>query len=206
MPVPNEAHPRYHHGNLREALITTCLELARHGGPDAISIRESARLNGVSANAAYRHFRDLTELRAEVAACARGQLAETMTAELAHLPRRRTAARRALEQLRAVGRAYIRFALDEPHLFRTAWSDDSMVASEPSAWSLLQEALSACVAASVIPPNKAHTAGMAAWSLVHGFADLAHRGLLNCGSRQTLDKMAEGVLDIFVGGWNSTLE
>ena len=121
----------YHHGQLREALIAASMERAEEGGPEAISIRDAARRAGVAANAAYRHFEDLNHLRAEVALRARGRLREAMQAELEARPRRRTEAARAKEQLSAVGRGYIRFALQSPNLFRCAWMD-CLTTSSPS--------------------------------------------------------------------------
>ena len=39
---------RYHHGDLRNALIDAATALAREGGPDAVVLREVARRVGVS--------------------------------------------------------------------------------------------------------------------------------------------------------------
>src|SRR3954464_6330394 len=53
---------RYHHGNLRAALIDTAVEQARAGGAAAVVRRAAARRTGVSHNAAYRHFADRDDL------------------------------------------------------------------------------------------------------------------------------------------------
>lgn len=47
---------RYHHGDLRNALIEAAVELATEGGPERVVLREAARSVGVSPTAAYRHF------------------------------------------------------------------------------------------------------------------------------------------------------
>ena len=52
------ARGRYHHGDLRRALVVAATALAREGGPEAVVLREVTRRVGVSANAAYRHFTD----------------------------------------------------------------------------------------------------------------------------------------------------
>lgn len=188
----------YHHGQLREALISVSLQLAEAGGPEAISIREAARRAGVAANAAYRHFEDLNHLRGEVAARARAQLRDAMQAELDARPRRRTEAARAKEQLSAVGRGYIRFALQSPNLFRSAWMECSVPDVEPSAWSLLLEALDGCAAAGLIPSNEREAAAAAAWSLVHGFAELALRGLFGPHDEASIDRLGSKVLALFL--------
>jgi hypothetical protein len=52
----------YHYGNLRAALTDAALDLARHGGPAAVTVRGVARSVGVTPPAAYRHFAELEEL------------------------------------------------------------------------------------------------------------------------------------------------
>jgi len=64
MPKPRS----YHHGNLKQALLDASLELIRKSGPGGFTLREVARMAGVSHNAPYRHFRDKEELLAELAA------------------------------------------------------------------------------------------------------------------------------------------
>ena len=58
----------YHHGNLRESLLSAAVVLIGEVGPSGFNMREVARRAGVSHNAPYRHFRDKGELLAEVAA------------------------------------------------------------------------------------------------------------------------------------------
>ena len=105
----------YHHGALHAALVEASIALAREGGPDRVILREAARAAGVSHSAAYRHFADREALLAEVSRFARNELAAEMRRRVNRTkdPRRR---------LRAVGTAYIDFALTEPGLFRTAFT------------------------------------------------------------------------------------
>src|ERR1700752_3764829 len=110
----SERRKSYHHGALNSALVEASIALARQGGPDRVILREAARAAGVSHSAAYRHFADREALLAEVSRFARNELAAEMRRRVkrAKAPRRR---------LRAVGSAYIDFALTEPGLFRTAF-------------------------------------------------------------------------------------
>jgi AcrR family transcriptional regulator len=100
---------------LRSALVEASIALAREGGPDRVVLREAARAAGVSHSAAYRHFADREALLAEVSRFARNALAAEMRRRVSRTkdPRRR---------LRAVGTAYIDFAVTEPGLFRTAFT------------------------------------------------------------------------------------
>src|SRR5437879_2989789 len=110
-----ERRKPYHHGALNSALVEASIALAREGGPDRVVLREAARAAGVSHSAAYRHFADREALLAEVSRHARGELAARM--------RRRIARAKGPQlRLRAVGAAYIDFALTEPGLFRTAFT------------------------------------------------------------------------------------
>ena len=78
-------------------------------------LREAARAAGVSHSAAYRHFADREALLAEVSRFARNELG-------AEMRRRVNRTRDPRRRLRAVGTAYIDFALTEPGLFRTAFT------------------------------------------------------------------------------------
>ena len=53
---------RYHHGNLRAALIECGLELIERKGIHALTLREIGKQLGVSRSAAYRHFKDKAAL------------------------------------------------------------------------------------------------------------------------------------------------
>ena len=60
--VSIEKRKTFRHGDLRNALVTSGLEMARAGGPSAVVLREATRQAGVSPNAAYRHFAGQAEL------------------------------------------------------------------------------------------------------------------------------------------------
>lgn len=58
---------RYHHGNLREALVQAALAMIAERGLAGFAVAELARMVGVSSGAPYRHFRDRNAVLAEVA-------------------------------------------------------------------------------------------------------------------------------------------
>ena len=102
---------RYHHGDLRAALIEEGLKLIGAGPAEALSLREIARNVGVSATAVYRHFPDKAALMG--ALCAEGH--QMMAAAF----REAMAGKGdALSAFVAMGRAYVQFALAHPALFR----------------------------------------------------------------------------------------
>lgn len=71
---------RYHHGNLREALIEAALAMIAERGIAGFAIAELARVVGVSPAAPYRHFRDRNAVIAEVARRGFESLAAELTA------------------------------------------------------------------------------------------------------------------------------
>src|SRR5215469_979889 len=119
----NMRQPRpYHHGNLREALLSAALGLISEVGPTAFTLREVARRAGVSHNAPYRHFKDRDELMAAVSTQGYAEL----TQALLDAGEQESAA---LSQLKAAGLAYVKFALRRPEHFTVMFDAP---ASKPS--------------------------------------------------------------------------
>jgi AcrR family transcriptional regulator len=186
---PPRSRPRatYRHGDLRRALVDAGIALARHGGPNAVVLREATRRAGVVPNAAYRHFRSRDELLQAVRDAARAALAVTMENELAAVRRDDDAADYARASLRAIGAAYLRFAQTEPGLFRTAFAtgpapgEGHRVIAGTSGlgpFELLAAALDRLVASGVLPSDRRPAAEYLAWSAVHGLAMLVLDGPL----------------------------
>ena len=99
---------RYHHGDLRPALIAAATTLVEENGVGAVSLREAARRVGVSAPAIYRHFANKDSLLAAVAAEGFRDLGAALAA----------ASRSERDPLSAMGMAYVRFALSRRGVFR----------------------------------------------------------------------------------------
>jgi AcrR family transcriptional regulator len=103
---------RYHHGNLREALLDTAIEQLREVGVENLSLRALARTVGVSQTAPYRHFADKSELLAAMATNGYRDLVCTLreTGDAAgDCPK---------EQLFAFAHAYVDYAAHNPQLFK----------------------------------------------------------------------------------------
>jgi AcrR family transcriptional regulator len=107
-----EVLKRYHHGNLREALLDTAIEQLHEGGVENLSLRALARAVGVSQAAPYRHFEDKSELLAAMATNGYRNLLHALreTGDAAgDCPR---------EQLFAFAYAYVDYAANNPQLFK----------------------------------------------------------------------------------------
>ena len=188
MARPAGGRRTYHHGNLRPALIAAGLRLAAEGGPDAVVLREVARSVGVTANAAYRHFATLTDLRRAIALKALTEMGASMSQHLDRVAaiepdEPRTAA---VAYLREVGRGYVLFALAEPGLFRMAMEGAPAVLLPPAPgndhgpdWDgrpkpdhFLLLALDRLVSVGALAAVDVPGATMACWATVHGLSML----------------------------------
>ncbi|TPG38574.1 TetR/AcrR family transcriptional regulator [Sphingomonas koreensis] len=165
----------YHHGDLRAALITEGLKLLDAGAADDLSLREVARAAGVSATAVYRHFPDKTALLEALATAGFARLAAAQVQAAEAAPDR-------AQGFNATGRAYVRFALAHPGLFRLMFSfapksDAFGCDASPTddAMALLM-ANAAALAPASEGPDGARLFALRSWSLVHGLAILMLEG------------------------------
>ncbi|MGW6904907.1 TetR/AcrR family transcriptional regulator [Streptomyces sp. NPDC054940] len=152
----------YHHGDLRRAILGTALDVIASDGPSALSLRDLARRAGVSHAAPAHHFKDRTGLLTAIAAEGFGLLAGTLT-EAA--------------DLKDAGVRYVRFAREHPAHFQVMFTPELLRADDlelTTARALAGDALRGAVSA-VRPESlgiDTRLAGVAAWSLAHGFATL----------------------------------
>ncbi len=149
----------YHVGDLGPRLIEMATAMVRAG--EEPSVRALASAVGVDPAAVYRHFKDKAELLRAVAAVGHDALGLAMETRLAQ-------AVGPAERFMAIGEAYVRFALDEPTLFRVMFGPATVVDSaEPTrAALLLHQTLSELQP--TLPPG----AAVSAWALVHGLSVL----------------------------------
>jgi AcrR family transcriptional regulator len=187
------------------------IELARGGGPQAIVLREATRWAGVAPNAAYRHFSSHRDLLQAVRAAALSSLANAIEVEIARAKRRKSSPPElARATLRAVGTGYLKFAITETGLFRTAFltpdpvEDDVDTAktgkSGLNPFQLLGSALDLLVETGALPRERRPGAEYVAWSAVHGLAFLVIEGPLNGASEKEIRSLADRVLQMVEKG------
>jgi AcrR family transcriptional regulator len=102
---------RFHHGDLREALVLAATRAVEKLGHLDVSLRPIAEQLGVSQPAVYRHFESREALLAEVA----GRTWIVFETALQNAGR---GARDPFEAAGAIARAYVRWAHQNPQLFR----------------------------------------------------------------------------------------
>jgi AcrR family transcriptional regulator len=101
--IRSERRGRYHHGELKAALVDAAVELIAERGVRNFSLAEASRRLGVTVAAPYRHFADRDELLAAVAVRAFGALGAAVTAEV-------TAGDPPDRRLASMAASYVRFA------------------------------------------------------------------------------------------------
>ena len=107
---------RYHHGDLRAALLTRAEETLREKGPAALSLRELARDLGVSHAAPSRHFKDKQALLDALALVGFERMGEALDASQA------TADETFADRLGALARSYVGFATANAELLDLMFS------------------------------------------------------------------------------------
>jgi AcrR family transcriptional regulator len=160
----------YHHGDLREALLLAAEAALNDMAVEEVSLREIARRAGVSHAAPKHHFASLGQLFAEVAA--RGfenfydAIEDAADRNADQSPRARVV---------AMGRAYLRFAADNPAIYSLMFGKrDNVILTTPrltmamlTAWGQLEGQVS-----KMIGDLRAHYGAVTVWSAVHGLAML----------------------------------
>jgi len=169
---------RYHHGDLRRALLQAAVRTIRTHGVDGLTLRGVGSTLGVSRTALYRHFTDKAALLAAVAAEGFRMLRE-------ELARAWEESGRALTGFEAMGRAYVRFAVAHPSHYRVMFGADissaenaELVEEGPGAFQVLVDALSELQGQDLARRDDTRQMALFVWAAVHGVAMLAIDGRL----------------------------
>lgn len=113
----------YHHGDLRAALIQAADEIIAEGGIEAFSLRAAAQRAGVSPAAPAHHFGSAKGLLTEVALLAFERVGRYIE-EAGHSDD-------VVADMRALGLAFVTFAVDHPGHFRLMFRNDLVNRSDP---------------------------------------------------------------------------
>jgi AcrR family transcriptional regulator len=169
----------YHHGDLGPALVREAARTIRTAGVEAVTLRDVGRRLGVSRTALYRHFADKAALLAAVAR----QGFKTFSRELQEAW---DAAGGGMAGFRAMGAAYVRFAIANPAYYRIMFgqyralceSDAALATDASEAFEVLLGAIAALERAGAIPAADRPALGRYVWASVHGVAMLSIDGQL----------------------------
>jgi AcrR family transcriptional regulator len=181
---------RYHHGDLRRALIEAAVETVATDGPAAVTLRGLAARAGVSHAAPVHHFGDKAGLFAAIALEGFDMMADDLTAVW-----------EATADFGEVGVRYVHFALAHPGHFEVMFRPDlagppgsDLVAAKERAFGMLTGPL---VASGLEEHSESlRTTSLASWSIVHGLATLMLSGNVPVADRSTGDTLARRVLGL----------
>lgn len=181
--------------DVRASILQASISLMNEGGLGALSMREVARRAGVSHQAPYHYFTDREAILAELAGDGFDRLYDYMVSAIG-LARNTRA-----EKNRALGEAYIRFALNNPEVFRlmfrvemcdlTRYPDAKAKADK--CFQLVADTLGANVGAASTTDKTSPdlVPVIAAWSAAHGLATLMLEGKLGDAFGETMDQREE---------------
>lgn len=170
----------YHHGDLRRALLEAALQLVAERGRPDFTLREVARLAGVSHNAPYNHFADKAELVAALTVEGFQQLEGALRSTYEQTTGS------PMERTLALSGAYLRFAFDHPaaysllfrpelrqssHNFREC--DEAVKSAATTAFQALFDGLAASQQGGELRTDlSVEMLALSMWSTMHGLTTL----------------------------------
>jgi AcrR family transcriptional regulator len=176
-----DEEPRYHHGDLRNALLKAGHEILEEKGLRALSLRAVAARVGVSHSAPAHHFGNLKGLLTGLVTEAYARFAASMADERAR------SAPSPVEQIRAAGRGYVAFAQHNPALFRLMFSSvqldgdnaEMRRAGEKAYRQLVEISHPAAEALGAKTEDEKREIANLIWTATHGYAHLLVEGRMS---------------------------
>ncbi len=168
---------RYHHGNLRQALIDAGIKIINEKGEESLSLRKVAAACDVSHAAPYAHFKDKDELLEAM----KKSVTDQFTQELEGAVNK---GRNAEESLILMGRAYISFFGRNPDYYQFLFGKQNIAAhlqadqtceDDYAPFLLMKQLYETYLTENGIrQTNEEEEIGIIkTWALVHGMASLA---------------------------------
>ena len=184
---------KYHHGNLKEELISSACIVCEADGHDRMSLRSIAKEAKVSQTAPYRHFKTKESLLAEVSTRGFIELKEIL--QNANAKKTLSTRDRFLE----MGQTYIEFGLSKRNTYDLMHSP---VIDKTQFPELLNSAVGAfeelvCVLAELNPDISAKDLDIKCihhWALVHGLVGLLRNETLDASEIDTKAGNAMGLV------------
>lgn len=171
----------YHHGDLRNALVTEALQLLEQEGD--FTLRDLARRLGVSAAALYAHFADKGALLAAIAAAGFVRLREALQAAIRNDSD-------LMAQFLHMGSAYVRFGMEQPALYKLMFASEELPAKHgeypelqaagEAAFGSLTDMLEHMQRRGFLRPGDPEADGLSVWAHVHGLTSLLITGRVEC--------------------------
>ena len=164
----------YHHGNLKEALISASLEILSEQGIEGLSLRNVAKKIDVSHTASYNHFPDKQALLAAISTAGHQQLHQLL---LDTFEKTKHSSSHIISE---IAWAYLQFALDNPAIFKLMFSGaleeerdhPEYVEISQKSIALFEDMIVFSQIKGQLSEGKVEIIAIKLWSLVHGFTYL----------------------------------
>lgn len=173
----------YHHGDLRNALVSEGLRLLEQAGNSDFTLRDLARRVDVSAAALYAHFADKSALLAAIATAGFIRLTAALEAAIRNDSD-------LADQFLHMGSAYVRFGTDHPALYKLMFASEELAAQQgeypelqaagDAAFGLLTGMLERMQRRGFLRAGDPEADGLSVWAHVHGLTSLIITGCLAC--------------------------
>lgn len=172
----------YHHGDLRQQLVTATRALVEAKGPDLFSVSEACRAAGVSTAAPYKHFADRTEMLVAVAMEGFKEMSEAAQIAVDQYPPGSDAA------IAAMGVSYVEYAEANPGMFKMMFAGDhktdTLEEAGHACYGIVLGQVAARLGKSDIDDEVMQTT-FPLWTFVHGLAFLRIEGKADFAKVQT---------------------
>jgi AcrR family transcriptional regulator len=189
------ADRRYHHGDLRAALLAQAEATLRVSGVDGLSLRELAREVGVSHGAPRRHFDDKAALLEALVAEGFHRLGSELAA--AAEPDGRTFD----VVLKDVAVTYVRFAADNPALVDLmsgsrylAHASDALVRARDLSFAPVRSLVEAAQSTGYLAPGDVRRIGTLMFATLHGLATMANNKMIDPLDDQLISDAVDSLL------------
>ena len=181
---------RYHHGDLRQAVLDAACQHLRHDTTDTLSLRALARQIGVSQTAPYRHFDSKNSLFAAIATWGFRILKADILSAM------ESTEGETLSMLIEMGTTYLTFAQDHYEKYQLFF-DSSLV--EFSEYPELQQAGSDCFDIMLQSINRGVEEGLLVSEPGEKLAAIIWSGLHGAASLQRIHYLRDGFSNLPVG-------
>jgi len=172
---------KYHHGDLKNALIKAGVEILSKEGIKGLSLRKVAQGAGVSHSAPYSHFPDKQSLIAAISTEGFNQLYAELDAAILAYPKNPK------KQLQQGIQAYVQFALNNTDTFKIMFSGalekekeyPAFVEISSKTFQRVVDVVRVCQEAGILNPKSPEMMAVAVWGQVHGIISLALEGQIS---------------------------
>ena len=193
----------YHHGDLRNQLLSAGLDIIKTQGISALSLRKLAEKVGVSRTAPYHHFKNKNELLCAIAASG----FQVWTTRLNHIQQKDNISEE--QRFRQFAKSYVEFALENPDLYdlmfgQPIWKEsqntETLKTEAYPAFQYQREFIKSWQHKGILPETLNDLRlSQVIWSTLHGIARLVIDGIyLQTNDSKQIDEMCECAVQVFL--------